>query len=288
MLAIAKREFKSLFTTMTAPIFCAVMIAVTGIYFIAYNIGTGYQKFSYVLLSSLFIMMIIVPLLTMRSFSEERRQKTDQLLLTAPVSLGDIVLGKFFAMCAVFAIPVLIFCACPLIVRSFGEAKLAGDYATLLVFFVIGCFYISVGAFISSLTESQVIAAVCSIGAMLLIYLWSGLVNMLPSTASGTALVLLLVLTLLSLLLYASTKNWLLAGGIWLLGALALLAVWLVNSELLAGRLSEWLGGFAVTTIMSNFGEYDLFDLQGLIKLLLATGLMLFLTAQSLQKRRWS
>lgn len=288
MLSVAKREFKSLFNSMTAEIFCAVLIALTGIYFIVYNLNVGYTYFSYVLISVMFIMMIIVPLLTMRSFAEERRQKTDQLLLTSPLSLADIVLGKFLAMCGVLLIPVLTFCLCPLIIKSVGEAHLATDYATLFAFFIVGCFYISVGMFISSLTESQVIAAVCSIGALLIIYLWDGIVSLLPSQAGGAAVTLLIILALVSLVFFALTKNWLAAAAIWCLGALSVLGIYLFARELLTDLFAKTLSGFAVTDIMGNFGNNSLFDLEGIIKLLLATAVMLFLTAQSIQKRRWS
>ena len=288
MLSVAKREFKSLFDTMTAEIFCAVLIAVTGIYFIVYNLNVGYPYFSFVLVSVVFIMMIIVPLLTMRSFSEERRQKTDQLLLTSPLTVADIVLGKFIAMCGVLLIPVLVLCLCPLIISAVGEAHFETDYATLFAFFVVGCFFISVGMFISSLTESQVIAAVCSIGALLVVYLWSGIVSLLPTEAGGTAAVLLIVWTLLSLLFYAYAKNMLAAAGVWVAGLLALLAVFLFARDWLTGLLAKALGGFAVTDIIANFGENSLFDLQGVIRLIIVTAVMLFLTAQSIQKRRWS
>ncbi len=288
MRSVAKREFKSLFNTMTAEIFCAVLIAVTGIYFIVYNLNVGYPYFSFVLVSVMFIMMIIVPLLTMRSFSEERRQKTDQLLLTSPLAVADIVLGKFLAMCGVLLIPVLVLCLCPLIIKTVGEAHFATDYATLFAFFVVGCFFISVGMFISSLTESQVIAAVCSIGALLIVYLWSGIVSLLPTEAGGTAVVLLIVWTLLALLFYTYAKNALAAAGVWVAGLAALLAVFLFARDWLTGLLPKLLGGFAVTEIMTNFGENNLFDLQGILKLVIVTAVMLFLTAQSIQKRRWS
>lgn len=288
MLSVAKREFKSLFNTMTAEIFCAVLIAVTGIYFIVYNLNVGYPYFSFVLVSVVFIMMIIVPLLTMRSFSEERRQKTDQLLLTSPLTVADIVLGKFLAMCGVLLIPVLVLCLCPLIISAVGEAHFATDYATLFAFFVVGCFFISVGMFVSSLTESQVIAAVCSIGALLIVYLWSGIVSLLPTEAGGTAVVLLIVWTLLALLFYVYAKNMLAAAGMWVAGLAALLAVFLFARDWLTGLFAKVLGGFAVTEIMTNFGENSLFDLQGILKIVIVTGVMLFLTAQSIQKRRWS
>lgn len=288
MLAVAKREFKQLYTTMTAEIFSAVLIALVGVYFIVYNMTMGYPYFSYTLTSAMFILMITVPLLTMRSFSEERRTKTDQILLTSPLRLSDIVLGKFFAMCAVMLLTLAVFCICPLIIGSFGTSYPVTDYSSLLAFFVIGCFYISIGMLISSMTESTVIAAICTIGALVVVYLWQGLMNLMPSSASGAVLVFVLIITIACIVLYNSTKNWIVAGFAWIAATAAVVVLFFVKQELLAGFFTTYLAGSSVTEIMTNFSQNNLFDLGGLLKLLILTGVMLFLTAQTIQKRRWN
>lgn len=288
MLAVLKREFNSLWHNMTAQIFSAVLIAIVGIYFIAYNVNYGYPFFSVALYSTTFILLIIVPLLTMRSFSEERKQKTDQILLTSPLRLSDIVLGKFFAMCLVLLLVMVILCLCPLIIRTLGTAYLAADYATIFAYFVVGCFYISVGMFISSLTESQVISAVCTIAALFVVYLWDGILSLLPTSASGTILILLLVLAILCVIYHAITKNWLASIGIWLAGAIVLLVFYFTNSKAFANFFTTYLSGFSVTATFENFAIKTIFDLAGIIKTLIATAVMLFLTAQTIQKRRWN
>ena len=112
MKAIYKRELRSYFTSMTGYIFIAVILAFTGIYFMAVNMYGGYPYFSQALANTLPVFMFAIPVLTMRSFADERRSKTDQLLLTAPVSLTQIVMGKYLAMVTVFAIPVVICIGC--------------------------------------------------------------------------------------------------------------------------------------------------------------------------------
>lgn len=136
MLAIYKRELKSYFQSMTGCVFIAFLVMFTGIYFMAYNLNAGYPYFSYTLSGSLFVFIVGIPLLTMRSFSEERRNKTDQLLLTAPVSLTQIVLGKYLAMVSVLAVPNLIFCLFPLLIKMQGSAYLLVDYSSIAVFFL--------------------------------------------------------------------------------------------------------------------------------------------------------
>ena len=120
MLAIYKRELKSYFQSMVGCVFVAFLVAFTGIYFMAYNMTMGYPYFSYTLSGSLIVFLVGIPLITMRSFSEERKNKTDQMLLTAPVSLGKIVAGKYLAMATVIAIPNVIFCIFPLIIKAQG------------------------------------------------------------------------------------------------------------------------------------------------------------------------
>lgn len=183
MKAIYKREVSSYFNSMIGWIFVAVLTVFIGIYFFAYNLFQGYPYFSLSLGSSLFIFMVVVPILTMRSMADERHTKTDQLLLTAPVSVTAVVLGKYFAMLTVFAVPVAIACLCPLIIALNGTAFLLADYGAILAFFLLGAVEIAVGMLISSLTESQIIAAVGTFGLLLLLYLWDGLVGFLPSTA---------------------------------------------------------------------------------------------------------
>ena len=141
MLAIYKRELRAYFQSMVGCVFVAFLIAFTGIYFMAYNLMSGYPYFSYTLSGSLIVFIVGIPLITMRSFSEERKNKTDQLLLTAPVSLGKVVMGKYLAMVTVIAVPNVIFCIFPLIIKSQGTAYLTVDYISIGVFFLLGCVY---------------------------------------------------------------------------------------------------------------------------------------------------
>ena len=207
MKAIYKREVSSYFNSMIGWIFVAVLTVFIGIYFFAYNLFQGYPYFSLSLGSSLFIFMVVVPILTMRSMADERHTKTDQLLLTAPVSVTAVVLGKYFAMLTVFAVPVAIACLCPLIIALNGTAFLLADYGAILAFFLLGAVEIAVGMLISSLTESQIIAAVGTFGLLLLLYLWDGLVGFLPSTAVGSLLGFFVVLILVCFLINALSNN---------------------------------------------------------------------------------
>lgn len=288
MTAIYKRELRSYFNSMTGWVILAVMTAFIGIYFLAYNLSAGYAYFSYALNAVSFLFLALVPLLTMRSMAEERRTRTDQLLLTAPVSIPAIVVGKYLSMATVLAFPLALSCLCPLIIRMNGTAFLRADYGTLLAFFLLGCVQIAVGQLISSLTESQLIASVGTFCVLLVLFLWDGLVSFLPSSASGSLIGLLAVLAAVCGLLYALSSDWRLSAGAGVLGAAALTGLYAWDSECFAGLLPDLLGRFSLTEAFSAFSQDHVFDLRGLLLYLSLIVLALFLTCQVLQKRRWS
>jgi len=211
-----------------------VFYAIAGYYFFATSLVSNSTDMSYVFSNLFSIVIFLVPMLTMRLFSEERRQKTEQALFTAPVSFTGVVMGKFLAMATIFLIPVALCAFCPLIIAMNGEARLLSDYAALLAFFLMGCVFIAIGMFLSSLTESQIIAAVSTFAVLLVLFLWDDLVSFLPSA------------------------------------------------------LSSLLSAFSFTQVFYNFVQYSMFDLSGLVLYLSLTFLFLFLTVQTLQKRRWA
>lgn len=184
MIAIYKRELKSYFCSFLGSLFIGVMLFLMGIYFSVYNLFMGYPYIGYALSSVVFLFLIGIPILTMRILSEERHQKTDQLILTAPVGVSSIVLGKFLALATIFAIPVGIISIYPLILSLFGTIAFGETYVAVLGFFLYGLDCIAIGVFVSSLTESQVIAAVITFGVLFLGYVMSGICNMISSTGN--------------------------------------------------------------------------------------------------------
>ncbi|MBM6684444.1 ABC transporter permease [Faecalicatena contorta] len=288
MRAIYKRELDSYFHSMIGYVFIAFFLAFTGVYFMAYNLNYGYPIFSYVLSSLVFILLIAIPVLTMKSFSEDRKSRTDQLLLTAPVSLGQIVMGKYLAMVTVYLIPNLVFCLYPLVIKLQGNAYLLTDYCGILVFFLMGCVYISIGMFLSSLTESQIIAAISSFGVLLILYLWDGILGFLPSSALLNLVILLVLLTLVSVLVWHITGNPVMAGILEVVFLAAGIIVYAVNSSVYESLLSDVLGRLDLTAPLTDVVSSSLLDTGSIILYLSVIGLFIFLTMQSIQKRRWS
>ena len=288
MLAIYKRELKSYFHSMTGCVFIAFLVMFTGIYFMAYNLNAGYPYFSYTLSGSLIVFLVGIPLLTMRSFSEERKTKTDQLLLTAPLSLTKVVLGKYFAMVTVLAVPNVIFCLFPLLIKLQGTAYLLVDYSSIAVFFLLGCVYLAIGMFMSSLTESQIIAFISTFGILLLLYLWDGILSFLPISALSGMIGILLILTLIVVYIYHMTKNWMLAAGIEAVGSAAALIVYFVKSSLYENLLTKLLGRLALADVFMNISSSNIVDVSGLLLYVSILIIFVFLTIQTIQKRRWS
>ena len=149
MTAIYKRELKSYLTSMVGYLFIFFILVLAGIYFSAYQLSAAYPKFEYTLSAITFVFLIGVPILTMRVLAEERKQKTDQLLLTSPVSVGGIVIGKYLALVTVYAIPMAVMCTYPLIMSKFGTVSFASAYTAVLGFFLLGCANIAIGVFMS-------------------------------------------------------------------------------------------------------------------------------------------
>lgn len=182
MCAIYKKELRAYLTSMTGYIFMAVLLAVTSLYYVANCLVGGYPVFGAVLSSVYFVLLIIVPVLTMRSMAEEKRQKTDQLLMTAPVSLWKIVLGKYLAMVTIFLIPMAILCLYPLILLQFGSVSLPMAYTAILGYTLFGAACLGIGLFLSALTESQVIAAVLTFGVLFFLNMASGIANVIGAS----------------------------------------------------------------------------------------------------------
>lgn len=288
MTAIYKRELRSYFNSMIGYVFVAVVAAFIGIFFMATNLFGGYPYFSYTLGNVTIVYMFAVPILTMKSMAEERHFKTDQMLLTYPVSVTRMVLGKFFAMVTVFSIPLLLSSFCPLIIAANGTSSLGSDYATILAFICLGFLFVAVGMFISALTESQIIAAVGTFGVLMLLYLWPNLIDFLPTSASGNAFGLALILTGLVFLLYSMSKSKLLAIAVEAVGVAAVLGVYLFAEDRLESLMPKVLGALSCTDILDNFARNSIFDLGGLFFYLSCAALFVFLTVQVVQKRRWN
>lgn len=185
MFAVYKREFKSFFQNVIGWIFIAAMVFVASLYFRVYNLSGGYSDIRYILINLLMIMVFAIPVLTMRSLPEERKNKIDQLTLTSPVTIGKIVTGKYLAMVSVLGITTLVIGSFLFLIAGYTTVEWGINGLALLGFFLYGCASIAVCLFISSFTESQVLSAIVSIIISFVIYMIAGIQYLLEATENS-------------------------------------------------------------------------------------------------------
>lgn len=190
MPAIFKREFKAYYQNIIGWLFMAAVLALYGLYYFAYNLRGGSPYISYSLSAIAFIMLIAAPILTMRCLAEERHSRTDQLILTSPLTVGKIVVGKYLAMLAVLTIVMAIIAVTPLLLSIYGTVPMGESYVAILGFWLYGAACIAIGMFLSALTESQVIAAVLTFIVLFLGYMMQGITGMLGTSLSWLAAIL--------------------------------------------------------------------------------------------------
>lgn len=207
MTAVLKHELRAYFHSLTAYVFGAFLLAFVGIGAMMYNLQAAVSNFEYVLSFGCLVFVVIVPILTMRVIAEERKQKTDQLLYSLPITTTQVVIGKYLALLTVYLIPLCIICIYPLIFSQFGDAYLLTSYGSVFAFFVLGAALIAVGVFISSLTENQGFAAGIGIAVILLNYYSVSLSKYVSSTATGSVIALGVIVLALGAVIRYLTKN---------------------------------------------------------------------------------
>lgn len=295
MLAIYKKEVKSYFTTMTGYVFIAFLALVVGYVFYMINVKSSYAwigeslQYSYVSI----VFMILVPVMTMKVFADERHTKTDQMLFTAPVTVGQIVWGKYLAILTVYLVNIGIICLYPLFMADYGEIPILASYIAILGFFLMGAVYFAIGLFISSITENQIISAVVTFAVILLSFMLQYMTGIVPSKPLQTAVTLGICVVFLAVLYYVLVyrsfqKAWIVSLFIAAVGIAVIVIVYLVNSSILEGFLEQIVLHLSISYMFGYFFDTEVLDINGLVYFVSLIGLFIFLTVQSVQKRRWS
>ena len=287
MIAVLKHELRSAFHTLTFYLFCAALLCFVGVGAMLYNIQASVANFEYVLNFVSIGLVVIIPVLTMRSFAEERRQKTDQLLYSLPLKIWQIVGGKYLSLVVMFLLPMAIVCIYPYLFSGYGEVYLPAAYGALLAFFLMGAALIAVGMFLSSLTDNQGFAAGIAIVLFLFNYYSVSLAEQASSTSYGSALALCILAALIGFLVKALTKNSGIALGVG--GGLVVLtlAAYFLAPDKFEGLLPAIMKKLSLFDRFTTFVN-GVFDLTALVFYASVIALGLFLTVQSLEKRRYN
>ena len=287
MIAVLKHELRSAFHSLTLYLFCAALLCFVGVGAMYYNIQHSVANFEYVLEFVSIGLVVIIPVLTMRSFAEERKQKTDQLLYSLPLTTWQIVGGKYLSLVAMFLLPVAIICIYPYVFSKYGEVYLPASYGSLFAFFVMGAALTAVGMFISSLTENQGFAAGIAIVLFLFNYYSVSLAEQVSSTSYGSAFALCIIAALIGFIVKTLTKNNMIALGVG--GGLVVLtlAAYFIVPDKFEGLLPSIMEKLSLFDRFTTFVN-GVFDLTALIFYASVIVLGLFLTVQSLEKRRYN
>lgn len=288
MIAIYKKEIRQAFSSIFGYMFLAFLLALIGFYVYQFNLKMEYASFAYPLSSVTIFFLLLVPMLTMRTLSEEKRQKTDQLIFTSPVSIPRIILGKYLALVTILFIAVVIISAYPPVLAKYGNVNMKIAYSNIAAFFLLGCAYFAIGMFISALTESQIVAAILTFIVILLTLLADALKDRIPSDHAISFLVIWVLILILGIIVFFMMKSIAVAVAVFLVcGAANAIVYFAVSEELFDGLLTKILGWISLISRFENF-RYGLFDGAAYVYYLSIIFLFVFLTVQAIKKRRWS
>ena len=286
MTAIFKREFKSCFTGMIGWVIAAVSLFFLGLYFTNRNLLYASSDFASVLYTMTMILLFLLPAISMRSFAEERKNKTDQLLLTSPVSIPAIVAGKFLAELAVFALPLAAAVVMPLL-QAFGTVSLVAAYSALLGYLLLGGACLAVGTCISALTENQILAYLATFGALLVAYLMNGIQTMFTTGNLLAFIVFMIVLLVASVLVGVICKRLAAGAVVFCAGAVVLFVLFQLRPAWLLTAFNAVLSALAMFEPFKDIVG-GMFSIPAIVYYLSVMGLFLFLTGQALARRRWN
>lgn len=287
MRAVCKHELRNYFHSLTAYVFGAFLLAFVGFGAMLYNLQAAVSNFEYVLDFGSLVLVVIVPILTMRVVAEERRQKTDQLLYSLPITTFQVIVGKYLALLVIYLIPLAVISIYPLIFSQFGEVYLPTSYGSIFAFFLMGAALIAVGVFLSSLTDDQGLAAGIGIAVILFNYYSVRLSEYVSSTAAGTAVALLVLILAVGAVVRYLTKNEDLAFAVCLVLLAAASILYFVDSAAYEGLLPDLMKALSLFERFTVFVN-GVFDLTGLVYYLSVIVFFLFLSVQSLEKRRYN
>lgn len=287
MKTILTREFKSYFTSPIGYVFICFFLLMFGLYFTAQNVFSQYGDYTYVLSSLTNLLLFTTPIVTMRLLSEEKKNRTDQLLLTAPIKVYNIVLGKFAAAALLLLLTLIITFIQPLLLMTKGIIPLLTILGSYLGYFLLGCSLIAIGLFISALTENQIVSAISTIGVFLFLLLADGIATLIPTSRTASLTFVLILAVILLLVIHTSIKDiyiTIIIGGLGLTGTLL---TYFFKGELFDGLSTKILQWFSLFSRFEYFLN-GLIDLGAIIYYLSFVGVFLFLTKQVIEKRSWS
>ena len=287
MLAVYEKELKSYFRSPVGTVFIGLFLLVSAALLVFGYLMTGYVQYTGYLYYLNLVFMLTIPILTMRTLSEERKTKTDQLLLTSPLKASDIVIGKYLAAVTVLFITLVIHSLDAFVISLFSTNMFALDIIVGYIgLFIVGCAYIAVGIFVSSTTTNQVISAIVTFAVFALIYGVQLLSTSVVSSVTSGIIVCAVIALLIALLVYTTTKNKLVAACVLIVEALAIAVVAIIDINVYVGLLNTFLTWIS---LLERFSEYltGSVSFSSLVYLISFSFVFVYMTIYQVEKRRW-
>lgn len=288
MLAIYNKELKSYFKSPIGYVFMAFFLGMFGFYFTVFSVFYGKADYTFVLSNITLVILLGVPLLTMRLLSEEKRSKTDQLILTAPVHTSGYILGKYLAAYTLFIVTTLLTVLQPLALSLFGSLpwpKIIGGYIGVLL---LGGTFIAIGLFISALTENQIIAAIGSFGVFMAVLYMDNLTQMVPRDRTSSIVFCVILVIIIALAFLNATKHKVASAILALLGFAGILLAYTINPAIFDGFIINFLGWFSLLGRYNAGFFVGVLDISTVVYYISFIIVFVFMTIQVVEKRRWS
>jgi ABC-2 type transport system permease protein len=288
MLAVYKRELRAYMNNVYGWLFMAIFLLFTGYMMFQDNLYDGMPEFELTLSRRQYALLLLSPILCMRSMAEDRHNKTDMFYLSLPMQTSSVVLGKYLALLTVFAIPCAMICVYPLVLGGLGTVNYGAAYVSILLYFFLGAALLAVCQFMSSLTENLVVAAVLGVLSVAVLFFMPMLGYLLPATSLVSFIGLVVLGLLLAGIAFLATRNLnvtTVTGAAVIIPLSVLYILFRKSFEGLLPALLEFLSPFLH---YGTFCEYGTFSVQSLILLLSYPVLFVFLTVQSADKKRWA
>jgi len=288
MFAVFKRELRAYFTAPIGWVVIGLFLFLCGIFFAATNLLGASSEYNGLLSTMAFLFLFVVPILTMRLLTEETRQHTDQLLITSPLSVTAIVVGKYLAAVAVYLITLLVTVLYPVLMSFFALLglewwKILGGYIGL---FLLGASFIAVGLFFSSLTESQIVAAVATYAALLVMWIIDALTSMVPTGWLYGLAFVAIVAVALALVVWLATRSVAATAATVVVLAAAIAAVAVLKKDLYDGLLAKVMAWFSLLKRYEDF-NLGILGLSPVVYYLSFSAAFVFLTVRMIDRKRW-
>lgn len=287
MLTIYKKDLHTYFSTLSGYIFIAAILLVGGIYVYMNNFSYGLAGFGESINSVPFFFVFMIPILAAGIFTDEKRQKTEQLLYTLPLTSRQIVFGKYLALITVLAVPLAVLGLYPVFMSFYGNVNFAQAYANLFAIFLLGMALCSICMFISSLAENIVVSAVLCFAVMFVLYQMNTFAESMSPSANRAFIGFLVLAAALAVFIWYMTKNIYIAAIPSVIAVIILVLIRNASEYAMAGKLNLMMSCMAVFAPLENFKQ-GILDVYAVIYYVSIVVLFVLFTVYTFERKRWN